>query len=243
MGRHSKQTTSMTKKTFAGVAATAAMAGIMAPQAAAAPDSDWDRLAQCEAGGNWNINTGNGYYGGLQFSASTWRAYGGGEFAPYAHQATREQQIIVAERTLAAQGWGAWPACSARLGLNSAPTNRDHQAASASAPIESSAPAESSVPAEYSAPAESSEAEAPIDPREAAAQAVDVLYGELTAALQRSGIAVPQFVQDTYAANRYDYGAFYKANQTLIEAVLTGNTQAVVAEAGRYAAKARGVQA
>ena len=88
----------------------------LAPAALAAPDSTWDRLAQCESGGRWDVNTGNGYYGGVQFSPSTWRAFGGGEFAPDAHQASRAEQIVVAERTLAEQGWGAWPACSARIG-------------------------------------------------------------------------------------------------------------------------------
>lgn len=77
----------------------------------------WDALAQCEANGDWSINTGNGYSGGLQFHAATWSNYGGGEFAPDAWQATREQQIIIAERVLAAEGWSAWPSCSARLGL------------------------------------------------------------------------------------------------------------------------------
>jgi resuscitation-promoting factor RpfA len=78
----------------------------------------WDQLAQCESGGNWSINTGNGYSGGLQFHPATWSGHGGGEFAASAHQATREQQIMVAERVLATQGWGAWPACSRRLGLS-----------------------------------------------------------------------------------------------------------------------------
>lgn len=76
--------------------------------------SVWDRLAQCESGGNWGINTGNGYSGGLQFSASTWRAAGG---SGSAHRASREEQIRVAKRVLARQGWGAWPACSRRLSL------------------------------------------------------------------------------------------------------------------------------
>jgi len=79
--------------------------------------SVWDTLAQCEAGGDWTTNTGNGYYGGLQFAPGTWLAHGGGAFAPSAEQATREQQIIVAERVLADQGWAAWPACSLKLGL------------------------------------------------------------------------------------------------------------------------------
>jgi hypothetical protein len=75
----------------------------------------WDRLAQCESGGNWAINTGNGYYGGLQFSLSSWRAVGG---SGYPHQASRETQIAMGQRLQAAQGWGAWPSCSAQLGLS-----------------------------------------------------------------------------------------------------------------------------
>ncbi|CAG7332656.1 transglycosylase family protein [Mycobacterium avium subsp. paratuberculosis] len=82
----------------------------MAGQAAAATDGEWDQVARCESGGNWGINTGNGYHGGVQFSASTWAAHGGGEYAPSAELATREQQIAVAERVLATQGRGAWPA-------------------------------------------------------------------------------------------------------------------------------------
>jgi LysM repeat protein len=82
--------------------------------AAPASGSVWDRLAQCESGGNWGINTGNGYSGGLQFSAGTWRANGG---SGSAHNASRAEQIRVAERVRASQGWGAWPACSSRLGL------------------------------------------------------------------------------------------------------------------------------
>ncbi|MDU0478192.1 transglycosylase family protein [Staphylococcus chromogenes] len=79
--------------------------------------SVWDTLAQCEAGGDWSINTGNGFSGGLQFTPSTWLAYGGGQYAPQAHLASREQQIAVAEKVQAGQGWGAWPACTAKLGI------------------------------------------------------------------------------------------------------------------------------
>ncbi len=86
-------------------------------QAAVSDGSVWDQIAQCESGGNWAIDTGNGYSGGLQFSPSTWAAYGGTAYAPTASGATREQQIAVAQRVQAAQGWGAWPACSAQLGL------------------------------------------------------------------------------------------------------------------------------
>ncbi|MFJ3802347.1 transglycosylase family protein [Streptomyces sp. NPDC090088] len=105
---------------------TAALAGaaLLAPlgllaatgNAAAADNGVWDRIAQCESGGNWHINTGNGYYGGLQFSASTWRAYGGTAYASTADQASREAQIAVATKVQHAQGWGAWPVCSARAG-------------------------------------------------------------------------------------------------------------------------------
>jgi hypothetical protein len=84
---------------------------------AAAPRGVWDDLAECESGGNWAINTGNGYHGGLQFLGSTWRAYGGGEFAERADLATREQQITIAERVRDDVGFGAWPACARRLGL------------------------------------------------------------------------------------------------------------------------------
>jgi uncharacterized protein YabE (DUF348 family) len=79
--------------------------------------SVWDRLAQCESGGNWSINTGNGYHGGLQFSRSTWQAYGGGQYAPTADKASRSEQIAIAKKTQASQGWGAWPACTKKLGI------------------------------------------------------------------------------------------------------------------------------
>ncbi|MER5391008.1 transglycosylase family protein [Saccharopolyspora sp. NPDC002686] len=80
----------------------------------------WDKLAQCEATGNWAMNSGNGYYGGLQFDKSTWDAYGGDQYAPYPHQASREQQIAIAEKVRAARGgsYGAWPGCSSKLGLS-----------------------------------------------------------------------------------------------------------------------------
>jgi len=80
-------------------------------------DSVWDQLAQCESGGNWSINTGNGYFGGVQFSQSTWEGVGGLKYAPRADLATREQQIAAAEVLLQSSGWGAWPACSSQLGL------------------------------------------------------------------------------------------------------------------------------
>ena len=88
----------------------------------AATDAQWDRVAQCESSGNWHINTGNGFYGGLQFTESTWLGYGGGEYASRADLASRSEQIAVANRVLAGQGWGAWPVCSAYAGPAGPPT-------------------------------------------------------------------------------------------------------------------------
>jgi hypothetical protein len=90
------------------------------PNYATGDVSRWDQLAQCEAGGNWATNTGNGFGGGLQFmhqrSYSTWLSYGGGEFAPHPWEASREQQIVIAERVLSGSGWRAWPGCSRKFG-------------------------------------------------------------------------------------------------------------------------------
>ncbi|MFK5635653.1 MULTISPECIES: transglycosylase family protein [unclassified Ornithinimicrobium] len=106
----------------AGLAGAASIAGVgLTAQTAVADDHNvWDRVAQCESTGNWSINTGNGFYGGLQFWHPTWQSFGGGEFAGYAHQATKLQQITVAQRVLQVQGPGAWPVCSVRAGLTMA---------------------------------------------------------------------------------------------------------------------------
>ncbi|WP_291313379.1 resuscitation-promoting factor Rpf1 domain-containing protein [Corynebacterium sp. UBA2622] len=213
MGRHNKQTVSFATKALAGTAAAAALSGLVAPQASAAPDSDWNRLAQCESGGNWQIDTGNGFQGGLQFTTSTWQAYGGGEYAPTANQATREQQIAVAERTLAAQGWGAWPACSASLGLNSAPTERSAPAAGAAAPTFKAAAA---TPENKTAGTDE------------ATEAGD-LYNQLSSAFAAYNVPVPAQVRDSYNANSGNYEAFYTANKALVDAVLSGNLAAALA--------------
>jgi len=87
-----------------------------APAPVPAPSGrNWDAVAECESGGNWSINTGNGYYGGLQFSPSTWAGFGGTAYAPRADLATKSEQIAVAERVLAVQGAGAWPTCGRNL--------------------------------------------------------------------------------------------------------------------------------
>jgi LysM repeat protein len=102
-----------------------AVGGILASAAPAdaAPTKTWDRVAQCESSGDWHIDTGNGYYGGLQFSMGTWRAHGGSGSPARASKAT---QIKVAEKVLHSQGWSAWPACSSRLGLHGRPAATHH---------------------------------------------------------------------------------------------------------------------
>jgi len=118
----------------AAVAGIAGIAPVAAPAAPtvelAASEKTWDDVAQCESGGDWEINTGNGYYGGLQFAQATWDEYGGREFAPRADLATREEQIAVAERVLDGQGPGAWPTCGKRAGLTG-PGNPNAQPAGA----------------------------------------------------------------------------------------------------------------
>jgi len=118
-GKHRRPSKATRAAALAGVTGVAIAAPLMAAgNASAATASEWDTVAQCESGGNWSINTGNGYYGGLQFSASTWAAYGGTQYAAQANQASKSQQISVAEKVLASQGKGAWPVCG--TGLSSA---------------------------------------------------------------------------------------------------------------------------
>lgn len=118
-GKHRRPSKATRVATLAGVTGVAIAAPLMAAgNASAATASQWDAVAQCESGGNWSINTGNGYYGGLQFSASTWAAYGGTAYAATANQASKSQQITIGEKVLAAQGKGAWPTCG--TGLSSA---------------------------------------------------------------------------------------------------------------------------
>lgn len=196
-GRHRAAATSSAPKNavklvLAGTAFSAAGLA-MAPAANAAPDSDWDRLAECEAGGNWSINTGNGYHGGLQFSPSTWAAFGGTQFAPTANQATREQQIAIAENTLAGQGWGAWPACSAQLGLNSAPTPRDVNNLTPN-------PAPAPAPAAPAAPA-------PVTAADHVAT--------LSAFAEGNGVELP--IADTYEANKDLVDGAYVDNKDLVD--------------------------
>ncbi|MEI7913192.1 MAG: transglycosylase family protein [Mycobacteriaceae bacterium] len=157
MGRHSKPSTSSINA--ARIAVTGAVIGGgtlgLAAQAQAAPDSEWDTVARCESSGNWAINTGNGYQGGLQFSPSTWLGYGGGAFASAAHLATRDQQIAIAEKVLAGQGRGAWPVCGRGL---SGPTPRNLTITPKESPATADAP---SAPADAPAPIAGPDAETP----------------------------------------------------------------------------------
>jgi len=122
---NARKTQTRTTVVLAGAVLLAPLGLLAATGNAAAADGGvWDRIAQCESGGNWHINTGNGYYGGLQFSAGTWRAYGGSAYASTADQASKQAQIAVATKVQHAQGWGAWPVCSARAGAyGSAPAS------------------------------------------------------------------------------------------------------------------------
>ncbi|CFA81167.1 resuscitation-promoting factor RpfA [Mycobacterium tuberculosis] len=164
-GRHRKPTTS--NVSVAKIAFTGAVLGgggiAMAAQATAATDGEWDQVARCESGGNWSINTGNGYLGGLQFTQSTWAAHGGGEFAPSAQLASREQQIAVGERVLATQGRGAWPVCGRGLS-NATPREVLPASAAMDAPLDAAAvngepaplappPADPAPPADLAPPA------------------------------------------------------------------------------------------
>lgn len=119
-GNKSTASTGTARRTLAGLVLAGAAGGAMllgtAGTANAAAPVNWDAIAKCESGGNWHINTGNGFYGGLQFTQGTWAGYGGKAYAPRADLASREQQIAVAERTLAKQGIGAWPVCGKKAG-------------------------------------------------------------------------------------------------------------------------------
>ncbi|MCX4425249.1 transglycosylase family protein [Streptomyces mirabilis] len=164
-----KVRTTRTTAVLTGAALLAPLGLLAATGNAAAADSGvWDRIAKCESGGNWHINTGNGYYGGLQFSAGTWRAYGGTAYASTADKASKAAQIAVASKVQNAQGWGAWPTCSARAGAyGNAPASSGAASSGESATTKSAPKAASkstsksaSKSTTKSAPAQASEAPA-----------------------------------------------------------------------------------
>lgn len=191
------------RRTAAALAIGGAVAATMSMPAANAVDgATWDALAQCESGGNWSINTGNGFYGGLQFTQQSWNGVG---MSGSPATATRAQQIEAGERLLAIQGWGAWPACSAKLGLygktGAAPTYTEPTTTVAAqsqtqqtytAQAAPAAPAAQAAPAAVEAPAAAPAApavEAPAAP--AAAPAVE-------APVAAAPVAAPKAAAGTY---------------------------------------------
>ena len=133
-----QKTKKLIRRGGASLAAVAVAGGaIVATTAPANAASTWDKLAQCESGGNWSINTGNGYYGGLQFSLSTWKAFGGSGMP---NQASKAEQIRIATKIQASQGWGAWPACTAKLGISGTPTGGSSSDSSSSTQTKQAAP-------------------------------------------------------------------------------------------------------
>jgi LysM repeat protein len=140
-GKHRKMSAAsrhIARVAVAGLAVGAPLA-IAATPAQADTGTNWDAIAQCESGGNWNTNTGNGFSGGLQFTPSTWKAYGG---QGNAHTASRDQQIAVAERVKASQGMGAWPVCSKKSGSSGSSKAKSH----ASVEVKSVAPKKVEAP-------------------------------------------------------------------------------------------------
>lgn len=196
------------RRTAAALAIGGAVAATMSMPAANAVDgATWDALAQCESGGNWSINTGNGFYGGLQFTQQSWNGVG---MSGSPATATRAQQIEAGERLLAIQGWGAWPACSAKLGLygktGAAPTYTEPTTtvaaqsqtqqtytapAAQAAPV---APAAQAAPAAVEAPAA-----APAAPVAPAAPAVEAPAAPVAApAVEAPVAAAPKAAAGTY---------------------------------------------
>ena len=153
------------RRTAAALAIGGVAAATMSMPAANAVDgATWDALAQCESGGNWSINTGNGFYGGLQFTQQSWNGVG---MSGSPVTASRAQQIEAGERLLAIQGWGAWPACSAKLGLygktGAAPTYTEPTTVAAQSQTQQTytAPAAQAAPAAPAAQAAPAAVEAP----------------------------------------------------------------------------------
>ena len=159
--------------------------GAFAVPANAASESTWDALAQCESGGNWGTNTGNGFSGGLQFTPSTWSAFGG---SGSPQGASKSEQIRVAENVLAGQGWGAWPACSSSLGLqgNGGGLAASSSVSTQSSSVQEAAPVEQAAPAQQAAPVQET---APVQESAPVAQAPAVEYSAPAAPVQQAAPA------------------------------------------------------
>ncbi|RKE17668.1 transglycosylase family protein [Streptomyces sp. TLI_171] len=200
------------------------VAGLVAATSASAADvSTWDKVAQCESTGNWSINTGNGFYGGLQFTSSTWAAFGGTAYAPQADQATKAQQIAVAEKVLASQGPGAWPVCSVQAGLTAggaaAQVDTSSSAASSTSSTtadSTSAATKSSKPATTSTDAESTNTSSTTSSADRGNQSWKKHH---TAAKTDGG---------SYTVKSGDtLGAIAAANGTTVDALFNANAQTI----------------
>lgn len=203
------------RRTAAALAIGGAVAATMSMPAANAVDgATWDALAQCESGGNWSINTGNGFYGGLQFTQQSWNGVG---MSGSPATATRAQQIEAGERLLAIQGWGAWPACSAKLGLygktGAAPTYTEPTTTVAAqsqtqqtytapaAQVAPAAPAAQAAPAAVEAPAAAPAA--PVAPAAPAAPAVEAPAAPAAAPAIEAPVAAAPVAAPKVAAGTY----------------------------------------
>ena len=204
-GRHrrpSAPTGGVTLVKAAGVTAVSAAVPVLtAGSGYAATTGVWGKVAACESGGDWSADTGNGYFGGLQFSASTWSAYGGDAYAGEANRASEADQISVAQRVLRGQGPGAWPVCSVRAGLT-----RANGAATEPTPARAKAPAKPTAKPTAKAPAE-----AAAKPKQSTASPAKAQQHTVQAGETLSGIAehlgVPGGWQPLYAQNRAVVGA------------------------------------
>ena len=198
------------RRTAAALAIGGVAAATMSMPAANAVDgATWDALAQCESGGNWSINTGNGFYGGLQFTQQSWNGVG---MSGSPANATRAQQIEAGERLLAIQGWGAWPACSAKLGLygktGAAPTYTEPTTTVAAqsqtqqtytapaAQVAPAAPAAQAAPAAVEAPAAAPAA--PVAPAAPAVEAPAAPAAAPAAEAPAAPVAAPKAAAGTY---------------------------------------------
>ncbi|MGW0906765.1 transglycosylase family protein [Streptomyces sp. NPDC002853] len=160
-GRHRRPRQAPALIVAAGVAGSAIAIPLLgATSASAADTATWDKLAECESGGSWSADAGNGYYGGLQLSQQTWEEYGGLDFAPSADQASRSQQISVAEKVLDDQGADAWPSCAPIAGLTEGGAAADVDPGAPITTIPSDEPSESTGSGESSKPGGSDEADA-----------------------------------------------------------------------------------
>jgi LysM repeat protein len=187
----------------AGAAGAASLLG-PAQAASAATNVNWDAVAQCESSGNWHINTGNGFYGGLQFTQSTWSSYGGKQYASRADLATREQQIAVAEKVRQGQGMGAWPVCGSRGSSSQSytPKQAAQRSQSGGQSKKNTAPSQPTQPAQPTQPTTPS---APVAPAQATGRTYQVQLGDsLSSIAQRQGITGGW--QSLYELNRQVVG-------------------------------------